>query len=226
MFSTAGKTLAPAYSPSIGNNAVAVASAPDPYRAPDGLRFQHLTPESLLAYCAMKLRDLDGQVQVAFASQKQRGAMSEKLSALQSGLENAKEIPDPGAFEGDERIAMQTVHGDAVTKIEKLYNEAVKAAGGAESELGSKLAGMRDQFLANAKGQAFDGDAPNVDPTELQGFAKDISRVQADLNNEGEIEMIQLQSLMSNRQQAIQMCTNMISGLGQSSMSIAQNIGK
>jgi hypothetical protein len=38
--------------------------------------------------------------------------------------------------------------------------------------------------------------------------------------------MIQLQSLMSQRQQAIQMCTNMVQALGQSSQAVAANIGK
>ena len=48
------------------------------------------------------------------------------------------------------------------------------------------------------------------------------------LNREGELEMIQLQSLISQRQQAVQMTTNMLyhlSGDGKGCV-ICQNIGK
>jgi hypothetical protein len=50
------------------------------------------------------------------------------------------------------------------------------------------------------------------------------TRVKA-LESSSQLEMIQLQSLMSARQAAVSMCTNLVSALGKADEAIANNIG-
>ena len=48
----------------------------------------------------------------------------------------------------------------------------------------------------------------------------------ADLNSDSEMTMITLQSLMSQRQTAVQLTTNLVQSLGDQQNSIAKNIGQ
>ena len=60
----------------------------------------------------------------------------------------------------------------------------------------------------------------------MKSLSDAVASIQQDVNHEGELEMIKLQSLMSQRQQALQMCTNLVQSLGQSAQQITANIGK
>lgn len=67
--------------------------------------------------------------------------------------------------------------------------------------------------------QQFSGIEVKATTEYLQGLTKD-------LESASQMDMIRLQSLMSSRQTAIQLATNMISALGESSKAIAANIGR
>jgi hypothetical protein len=183
--------------------------------------FEFLTADSLLAYCAMKLRSLDSQVQTAFASQKMRGDVSTALTDLQQTFDRAINLPNPG----DGEVAAQH-HAERVTKINAAFDAAIAKAGGPDTPIGQRIKEQRDDFNKNATGAHHKGDEADIHDTEFAGYVKTLGAIQKDLNQEGELEMINLQSLMSMRQQAIQMCSNMVAGLGQSATAVAQNIGK
>lgn len=179
--------------------------------------FGFLTPETLLIYCQTKLRGLDEQIQRAMAGQKNRGRAQEALGELSEAL-------DPNGLNGDETGASGKTKRDEV--VDK-YNKAIVAVG-PETEMGKQLAANRDKFLTDASGKRTDieNDDAHVSKDDMRTFTDSVSQMQSQFNREGELEMIQLQSLMSQRQTALQMCTNMISGLGQSSQQIAANVGK
>lgn len=179
---------------------------------------EFLTPDALLAYCAMKLRGIDAQVHTAFTAQKNRNGVSSKLSELQKSMQQFVNIPETGP-DRDARLA----------SLQKDFAEAIRLAGGPESPAGKRIADIQANLELNAgvHGQTrWKNDAGDVCPEELADYAKQLGSIQQDLNAEGELEMITLQSLMSQRQQAIQMCTNMVASLGQSANAVAQNIGK
>ncbi len=52
-----------------------------------------------------------------------------------------------------------------------------------------------------------------------------VENIQKDLNSSTELSMINLQSLMSQRQEAIQLCTNLVQSLGDQVNKIAENVG-
>jgi hypothetical protein len=179
---------------------------------------EFLTPDSLLAYCAMKLRGIDAQVHTAFTSQKNRNAAGSKLSELQKSMQQFVNIPADGP-DRDARLA----------SLQKDFAEAIRLAGGPDSPGGKRIAEIQANLELNAGvhgKQRWTGDKADVSPEELNDYAQQLGAIQKDLNMEGELEMIHLQSLMSMRQQAIQMCTNMVASLGQAANGVAQNIGK
>lgn len=175
--------------------------------------FHYLTPDALLSYCESRLRSIDAQVKTAFQRQTDRNGLNSALSVLSNSLSKKKAIDEGPADEG------------LRTEILANYDAAIQAAGGPTSPAGVQLAAERARFQATARGTARDGDTNSVDEGEMKGFGDAVGRLQGDINREGELQMIELQSLMSQRQTALQMTTNMVSALGESSRAIASKIG-
>jgi hypothetical protein len=165
-----------------------------------------LTPETLLAYCASKMRGLDGQIQACFAKQQARNAKSEALSKLATAMNTWKV-----GFEGNPK---------AKAEIEAALKEA-KASLAGDPALSEQLANLTNAFNETAKDKT-----GHVDSDEMNGFMSTVQSMQQSINQDGELEMLQMQSMMSQRQQALQLCTNMIQSLGQSSQAICSNVGK
>lgn len=180
-----------------------------------GPQFGLLTPETLLDFCAMKLRGIDEQVQRAFMKQQDRNKLSAALGDLANVLQSSKTIPDDAS-------------GDGMRAEVSARFDAAIAAAGPNTAVGKDLQAQKDAFTKTItpSGEGATANGAGADENEMKRFVDTLTRTQANVNREGELEMIQLQSLMSQRQQAIQMCTNLVSGLGQSSMAIAQNMGK
>jgi len=179
--------------------------------------FALLTPEALLEFCKTKLEGLDAQVKSGFLKQQRRNRLSGALSDLVASL-NSKADKASGGVAAVDNNLKQTIVAQ--------FDAAIRAAGG-DQGLVKRLQDEKARFEATAfppEGQEHN-DAGVAD-WEMADFAEAVQNIQSDVNREGELEMIQLQSIMSQRQQALQMCTNMVQSLGQSAMGIAQNIGK
>lgn len=163
-----------------------------------------LTPETLIAYCASKMRGIDTQIQQCFAKQQARNAKSQVLSDLQSKLSNYK-------------IGFQN-NPEARKDIEMALAKA-KAAFVDDPALSEQLDKVSTSFNATMNDDwASEG--------EVTGWMNSVQSIQQGINQDGELEMLQMQSMMSQRQQSVQLCTNMIQGLGQTSQAVAANIGK
>ena len=179
--------------------------------------FSFLTPEALMEFCEAKLKSLDAQVKSAFLKQQRRGRLSGALSDLANSLNSKADKASGGVAAVDDGLK-QT--------ILRQFDAAIANAGG-DQGLVKRLQDEKAKFEKSA--YPAQGDANNdagVADWEMQDLADAIQGIQSDVNREGELEMIQLQAVMSQRQQALQMCTNMVQSLGQSAMGIAQNIGK
>lgn len=194
----------------------------NPNRPVDGYvqPFEFLTADSLLAYCAMKLRQIDAQVHTAFTSQKLRNDVSTALTNLQQTMQGVINLPAPT----DEQSAAE--HAQRLKLINDAFDAAILRAGGPDTPIGKRIQEQKDHFNGNAQGTNYDGDKADVHESEIAQYVNTLASIQKDINQEGELEMINLQSLMSMRQQAIQMCTNMVASLGQAANAVAQNIGR
>ena len=60
---------------------------------------------------------------------------------------------------------------------------------------------------------------------ELQGYAQTLTDAAGNLNSNSELGMVQIQSLMSQRQTAVSLTTNLVQSLGDQENKIADNIG-
>jgi hypothetical protein len=70
------------------------------------------------------------------------------------------------------------------------------------------------------------GNAPNPDKKEWQGTTDALSTLTNDIKSNADIEMLQLQDLVSQRQQAIQLCSGMMSKSDQTLEDQAKAIGR
>lgn len=168
-----------------------------------------VTPESLMAYCEVRLRGLDTQVQSAYAKQMGANKASGALSTLQQKL-NACSGKGIG-------MSKQDSGGDKATckDVTDAYDAAIK-------ELPE---GKEKEALILAKGNfVADADNGSVDPADITRYADTVGSIQKDFNGISELNMINLQSLMSQRQMAVQLCTNMMNVLNDTLKAPINNI--
>jgi hypothetical protein len=102
--------------------------------------------------------------------------------------------------------------GGPQQEIRDAYGKAINAVG-ADTSLGKQLIHDRDTLLKEGDKNAMDS---------VINAAKNH---QSELNSDAEIGMIRLQSLMSQRQTAIQLTTNIIQSLNDQANKIVANIG-
>jgi hypothetical protein len=164
----------------------------------------YLTPETLLAYCASKMRGIDKQIQDCFAKQQARNAKAAVLSELQQTLGNYKI-----GFKDNPR---------AEEDIKAAFAKAETALA-SDPAMAAELEKTKTAFYATMDDHWASSD-------EVSGWMTSVQNMQQSLNQDGELEMLQMQSMTSQRKQAIQLCTNMIQSLGQTSQAICSNIGK
>ncbi|MDP9037151.1 MAG: hypothetical protein M3O50_20320 [Myxococcota bacterium] len=189
----------------------------------------YLTPDALMVYCQSRLHSIDDQIQGGFATQQLRNRESVDI---QKALETFHKYAD-----GTESLSAcsemeQSLKGliDHLTetdpgfpglgKLKQTYNSLVfTGTGPAGYNSGMPV---YDGYPVTGNGKEGDG---KIDGAEMQSFVTSLQATVSDLNSGAELQMIQIQSLMSQRQTAIQLTTNLVQSLGDQTNKIAQNIG-
>ena len=194
-----------------------------------GIDISELTPEGVLAYCAERMGNIDSQVKEYMSLANKRQHAREALSDLETTLKTHGNglIADPN----------DQPKKDIVAK----YNAAIEATKDADPQLAQRLTEERDKFQVDAFGHdgitrwqfgAHEGAALAYEQTNAVGkesmekMAEAVDAISGDLDQKSQLDMMTLQSLMSKRQTAVQMCTNLVSSLGDTSKAIAANVGK
>jgi len=176
-----------------------------------------------MAYCAAALNGLDSQMEDIFNTQQKDNKLVTDINAAagtfsqyQNGINysgNAQSTSVPGSATDP-----STPFGALTTQLSNLVTEA----GGPNTELGGELQNALTQLTTNTHG----GVDATVSDTDVAAIVKDLQNAASDANSGAELNMVKLQSLMSDRQSALQMCTNLVQSLGQQQNAIASNIGK
>jgi hypothetical protein len=208
--------------------------------APDGSEVsldpstsEFLTPDALEAYCESRLNSIDGQVQSIIA--RQQLSYSES-SGLQTVLQKLQEhtsgvTNDPTACAAMEQplhdlIEQLKAHDPGcpeLGKLKQLYNNLVyTGTGSTDTDANGMPYEDADNYPPAKNGPEGDG---TIDSTEMQTFISGIQGCASDLNSDSELQMIQIQSLMSQRQTAIELSTNLVQSLGDQADKIAANVG-
>ena len=168
----------------------------------------YLTPDALMAYCSSRLRGLDDQVHAAFAQQEKANQDSAVLTKVNIN------IPDHELDMGndDDRGTVENAIDQLKAAENNVQDPTAKSA----------LQGEIDTL----NGYLSDSNNPKI---PIDDFKKDTSdavqKIQQDINSGAELSMINLQSLMSQRQEAIQLSTNLVQSLGDQANKIAENVG-
>lgn len=168
-----------------------------------------LTPDVLIAYFASKLKETDGQVQFLMANQTSRSNTAKALSALSDMLNASKN----GLGEHDPMG--QTISAEIDKAIERCSDPETK-------EQLQQLKANFDHTISDDPGD--NGNKSDVSGDEMRSFMDRVSDIQSMVNEGGEMDMLRLQSLMSTRQQTLQLASNLVNNLADSSKAIIQNI--
>lgn len=191
---------------SINNNVI---NQPPPIAMPLEGAGAFLTPESLMLYCQTRLRGIDEQVNDAFAKQQRANEDSKVLTTL---INEASSLP------GD--VPTQKQAQDYMNALAAKYDAAAAAA--KDPTIKAALAKQADNCRDIANTKCSNGITAAMYKQNAGDF---VSSLQKDVNAGTELEMIKLQSLMSQRQSAVQVVTNLVQALGDQMNKIASNIG-
>ena len=160
----------------------------------------YLTPDSMLIYCQSRLSGVDAQCQEIMSRQEKTNRDQNSLAEL-SGIVN--KYPEGFDNEG-KRNELKAAYATAIDKV------------GATSDLGIALA-------KEAKILDVEGDN-KVGKEDMGGLINALKQHQSTLNSTSELDMIRLQSLVSQRQTAVQLTTNIVQSLNDQANKIVANI--
>lgn len=170
-----------------------------------------LSPDALMTYCETRLNSLDSQVAGIFNQQQQNATLTTDVNAVAASL---NELPAPNT-----NTPPAVTVSDPST-IEAAYNQAINDAGGPNTQLGSSL----NKDLTTFESEVKSGNG-SITSDKLSQLTENLKNYTGDLNSNSEMTMINLQSLMSQRETAVQLTTNLVQSLGQQASDITKNIG-
>lgn len=184
--------------------------APSAYGAVDAAG---LSPDALMTYCQTRINGIDSQVKEYFAQQKKsnddRAAINDALAVLNQYSAGTMDDNAPHEKAGHD---LREALAKAIDKV------------GPNTDAGRRLSAIKAKVDdTTISGPGTDGGRVSAD--EMKGFLDDVKGIQTDLGASSELGMIQLQSLMSQRQVAIQLCTNLVQSLGDQQNKICANVG-
>ncbi len=203
---TAGTSAASKHEHS-GGTAKASGVDPAPSSVPTTV---YLSPDALMAYCQSRLNSLDTQMSQIMAQQQTNQSATSAIDSVASLL---NDLPAPNSKTPPTVPVSQSDY--------KAIVSAYAAAAGSCPQLAASL--QNDlKSLAHDAGKSHD----NLSSDLLTQLEQNLKNDASNLNSNSEMIMINLQSLMSQRQTAVQLTTNLVQSVGDQASSIAKNIGQ
>jgi hypothetical protein len=182
---------------------------------------EYLTPESLVAYCDSRLTSLDAQMQTIFNQQQTNASTETALSNLASAL---NDLPQPSGTNTTVKVPL-----DQMGALEVTYQQAIAAAG-PNTSLGQSLQKDLDA-VTNAYGPGSSefyvrGHNPSepISVSVLNNASQNVKTYASNLNSDSQVSMIDLQSMMSQQQTAVELSTNLLQTYSQTTSDIASNM--
>ncbi len=211
----------------------------------------YLTPDALMTYCQTRLQGIDSQVQKAFAEQQAMNQSTEMLGNLAnsinlpaSDLDLTTEQGFKDAFATAKQLQaaadscqdagtkqqLQAAADKVLAKLNTVLKDKEEPNCGFDTISAATSNSFIDEMYANKSGNyggSVSGDDAKYTVDQFKGDTVDaIHNIQQNISSSAELSMINLQSLMSQRQEAIQLSTNLVQSLGDQCNKIADNVGK
>lgn len=174
------------------------------------LQGTYITPDCLLAYCSTRLRDLDENMQKQFATQQAGIKDSQTLQDIEQKI---KDSFQNAAKDKDDKLT-----NDCDPNCQDMQDLTAEAETIQDPNARSAALKAINAFGGMKAGQKFD----DLKSSVLDG----LDNGKQALSQGAELGMIGLQSLMSQRQTAIQMTTNLVQAFGESLKAVSGNVGK
>ncbi len=179
-----------------------------------------LTPEALMIYCRTQLDAVDGQIKELFKQQKAAMAKKEVLGDLQSKL---NEHAPPNCY--DDYKAIEQGFEEAKAKLPEDSKEW-KAIDDLQTACHNDYHFKGD--VNDATGEVSVTSTMNgwhkADSQPFQDKISVVSDLLAQVGSKAELQMIQLQSLMGQRQTAVQLTTQIMAKMDQTMQAIVKNV--
>ncbi len=181
------------------------------------------------------LSDLSGTLSVPTADidLSSAGGVETAKASADAMMQAAQKLQDPQA-----QKELVAAANQIYARIDKVLGE-VTSGGNWATAVGGNLQPSQtapsSASLSNAQIEdifsKYNANSPNsndtkIDVADMTAMSTTaVENIQKDLNSSTELSMINLQSLMSQRQEAIQLCTNLVQSLGDQVNKIAENVG-
>jgi hypothetical protein len=181
-----------------------------------------LTAEGILVYCSTRLNALDSLIQSRFAEQKAKNEALTAAGKLMAELNTMSSISEGGSGNPENHVKMGAA---LATQLNNTTDAQVR------NKICEAYHRTTGKPLAIVNGKA-DPNSVTLDPAHIhahdenqwQGFIGGVKAVQDSLTKSGEIAMIELQSVVSQRQLAIQLSTQLMAAVNEGSKSVVSNI--
>jgi hypothetical protein len=190
-----------------------------------------LSPDALMAYCQSRLDSIDGQVRTSFEDQQKS---TNEINQIDQALSALKTYASNGTTDGATCTALENNLASVISDIKntdpscaalpaltQTYNNMVWSGTGGTNGGPQFIDG--DKYPPQHVGEK-SGDN-DLSGDEIQSYIESLTGATATLNSGSELEMVNLQSLMSQRETAISLTTNLVESLGDQESKIADNIG-
>ncbi|MCU0691927.1 MAG: hypothetical protein MUF54_11035 [Polyangiaceae bacterium] len=186
-----------------------------------------LTPESLMMYLQSRMQSVDDQINELFERQQKSEAIRSKLRDLTNELGKLDDYKDnPQAVHGytqaeEDKCKADPTSTGTKTAIEEKIETIIAEIGELDASLARKLGSDLSQegYIMFCQ----DGRYKGAEVTATKTYVDNIGK---NLESDASLNMIKLQSMMSTRGQAIQLCTNLVSSVHESPKQIIGNMGR
>jgi hypothetical protein len=184
------------------------------------------SPESLLYYCSSRLESIDTQIDRYFKDQQAKNRASKELSDVQGILGRASYQKAGGEMNAEDLL----IHTSESNELLQLYRNAQTPEGKQAAAEAFKIRSGRDiSDYANGgmvTPEQIDASKHNIaahDASQWAHHIEDVKSKAAEISKSAELNMIQLQSLVSQRQLAVQLTTQLMQSVHESMKGIAAN---
>lgn len=190
----------------------------DQLTSPIGPAVFSLTPDALLTYCQTRLQSLDGDIKQYMDDQKAQLAKKDVLQKLETAIQDNNTVNKKGKELASKKQAIADAYAAAYADLTKMG-------------MGNEASAVKDAFKKAFPNSKITDEHPSTKgcklPTQTQSafddFTQPVQNLVDEIGKEAELNMIQLQSLMSQRQTAVQLTTNMMSKLDRGFDAITAN---
>jgi len=175
-----------------------------------------MTPDAVLAYCEQQFNGINQQFDNCLNQ-------SQTTAGLTTDLNNVKTAIDANAsagFNANGGDADDAALAAANSSIDTAINDA-QAAG--NPALVQNLQDIKTAL--NTSNGVGDGTDNKVTPADIQSINTQIDSASSSLSSQSQMQMISLQSVVSQQNSALQLATNLIQTIGDEGKSVASNIG-